>query len=588
MLRNHPHPLALVLALGMLMLLSSLGALVSIQRGTVGARPDRGEVRTWYVDGDGNAEYVKIQDAIDTAGEGDTIRVWEGTYYENVVVDKSIDLIGNGSETTTIDGGGSGDVVRITADRVGMGGFIVTGSGSWHAGMRIESNYNRIFENNCTSNYYGILLDSCFNNILSNNTCSSKEYGISLKHSGNNILIRNTCFDNEYGVTIVSNSNNNTISRGICTSNRVGILVDRDSNGNTVSKNICIDNQKGISIFGSNIDIINNTCLENEYGISIGSESNKITVSKNICINNTSGIRLESSDHNTISNNSCSSNSKHGIILKDSGNNIICNNTYSSKEYGMYFHNSSNNLLSNNNIMENKVGIYFFHFSDKNIVHYNKIFDNTEYGICFYSSNGNTLSNNTITGNDVGIFLHDSSKKNSAHYNSIYSNPDYAVEADYNDGLDIHATQNYWGDPSGPHHPTKNPAGKGDGITDFVDFEPWLCAQYNEDYYNGRLSGHVTDAFNSPLENVEVRVEGHKTFRLAFSDENGYYSISKLPICNCTKKVIASEEGYRDFEREVEIGENTILTIILIPENQPPVLTILSPKNNSEASGKIL
>ena len=55
---------------------------------------------------DGSGDYEKIQDAIDAAQGGDTIRVWEGTYEENVVMDKTLSLVGNGSDVVTIDGGG--------------------------------------------------------------------------------------------------------------------------------------------------------------------------------------------------------------------------------------------------------------------------------------------------------------------------------------------------------------------------------------------------------------------------------------------------------------------------------------------------
>lgn len=54
---------------------------------------------------DGNGDYENIQDAIDNADEGDTIRVYGGIYEENVVVDETLSLMGNGSEETTIDGG---------------------------------------------------------------------------------------------------------------------------------------------------------------------------------------------------------------------------------------------------------------------------------------------------------------------------------------------------------------------------------------------------------------------------------------------------------------------------------------------------
>ena len=53
---------------------------------------------------DGNGDYENIQDAIDNADEGDTIRVYEGLYSENVVVDKTVSLAGNGSEETTMNG----------------------------------------------------------------------------------------------------------------------------------------------------------------------------------------------------------------------------------------------------------------------------------------------------------------------------------------------------------------------------------------------------------------------------------------------------------------------------------------------------
>ena len=38
----------------------------------------------------------------------------------------------------------------------------------------------------------------------------------------------------------------------------------------------------------------------------------------------------------------------------------------------------------------------------------------------------------------------------------------------------INAKDNFWGHESGPYHPSKNPTGKGDNVSDFVDFLPWL------------------------------------------------------------------------------------------------------------------
>ena len=70
-----------------------------------------------------------IQDLIDNASNGDTIYIPSGTYYENIVINKSISLIGKDKNTTIIDGNKSGDVVIIYADWVNISGFKIQNSG---------------------------------------------------------------------------------------------------------------------------------------------------------------------------------------------------------------------------------------------------------------------------------------------------------------------------------------------------------------------------------------------------------------------------------------------------------------------------
>ncbi len=55
-----------------------------------------------YVDDDGGADYTSIQEAIDNSSDGDTVYVYSGYYNEHVVVNKSIDLVGEDKETTYV------------------------------------------------------------------------------------------------------------------------------------------------------------------------------------------------------------------------------------------------------------------------------------------------------------------------------------------------------------------------------------------------------------------------------------------------------------------------------------------------------
>jgi nitrous oxidase accessory protein NosD len=70
-------------------------------------------------------EYASIQGAVNSAYDGDTIQVASGTYYEHLVVNKTVSLVGENQQNTIIDGSGAGNVIQVTADNVTINGFTV-------------------------------------------------------------------------------------------------------------------------------------------------------------------------------------------------------------------------------------------------------------------------------------------------------------------------------------------------------------------------------------------------------------------------------------------------------------------------------
>jgi|GEM_PF-2418222 len=78
------------------------------------------------------------------------------------------------------------------------------------------------------------------------------------------------------------------------------------------------------------------------------------------------------------------------------------------------------------------------------------------------------------------------------HYNNIEGNTDYGIYNYLNTVFD--ARYNWWGDKSGPYHPTQwsfgtqvitNPDGTGDRITDYLLYEPWLTHSWPAGRVNG-------------------------------------------------------------------------------------------------------
>ena len=126
------------------------------------------EAATIIVDSNGKGNYAKIQDAINAAQGGDTIHVWAGEYYERVVIDKKLTLIGNGTNKSIIDSGGSHNGIKITADNVTISGFLVAGGGL--SGIKLNHVKNCNLNNNTLiSNYHGIFLNYSNRNIIKDN-----------------------------------------------------------------------------------------------------------------------------------------------------------------------------------------------------------------------------------------------------------------------------------------------------------------------------------------------------------------------------------------------------------------------------------
>ena len=96
-----------------------------------------------YVGGTGEGNYTTIQDAIDNASTGDTVFVYNGTYYENPVIWKSIDLIGESKENTIVNSSSKfSNVVTINKDWINVSGFTIENcDGIDVAGVKVEADY---------------------------------------------------------------------------------------------------------------------------------------------------------------------------------------------------------------------------------------------------------------------------------------------------------------------------------------------------------------------------------------------------------------------------------------------------------------
>ncbi|WP_209681218.1 NosD domain-containing protein [Methanohalophilus levihalophilus] len=252
-------------------------------------------------DAPGSNNYTTIQGAINNASAGVTILVYPGTYTENVVVNKTVNLTSTGGASVThvIAADVNDHVFNVSnVDDVTISGFNVSGaSGSWASGILLyESSYNTLGGNMAEDNFIGIYLVSSTDNTMDGSTANNNSYGIRLYKSSDSELTDNTANYNKYDGIWLEDSIYNKLTENIASYNKYdGIWLEDSSNSNILANNTANYNKEnGILLwsFCNNNTLTGNTAENNtQYGIGLLSSSNNLIY--NNFFNNTNNTAFE-------------------------------------------------------------------------------------------------------------------------------------------------------------------------------------------------------------------------------------------------------------------------------------------------------
>jgi len=147
---------------------------------------------------------------------------------------------------------------------------------------------------------------------------------------------------------------------------------------------------------------------------------------------------------------------------------------------------------------------------------------------------GSTVYNVQVTGNtiadgyDHGVYVMDrgTTVMTNVHINNnnIYNNYLGSVNEFETAGGVVDATNNWWGDPTGPYHPTSwiydsqvitNPDGKGDEVSDYVLYDPWYRPTTPMASF---VVDHAKIDFKKKPDDDKVRVQGKLELDLVNGD----------------------------------------------------------------------
>lgn len=371
---------------------------------------------TFHVDTTG-----KIQLAIDSSSANDTVKVHEGVFNENLVVNESIALLGSGQSTTTIypDSSDIGipdpelgpsfkgsQMVVIEATDVLIDGFVLDGDSPTLTPPGTIDARNGIITNYGTGNWNNLTVQNCtvkniyFRGIYASAKSANDLTGIDFNHN----TVDNVSGVSDQSLGIMFWGASGTIMHNTITNSATGAMFHWLSDGSLDS----------------------NSASGCEVAFAVNSNDQASTVSGNIVTDSDEGIQTISLDELVTLNGNAITGCREGIVLYGGGTGLadVVNNVVEGPE------------------AYPAIGIY-------------ASTDISPWGMGDLFA---ALRKNTIKGNFYGILFNEPDTNRTklisatmsgspGDANFIYNNGSFEVLMEYCDD-DVNATYNYWGKPN--------------------------------------------------------------------------------------------------------------------------------------------
>ena len=287
---------------------------------------------------------ANLQEAVDQAQAGDTLRLAKGTYEGNITITKPLTLESAQGRSALIKGDRKKRTITVSAPDVTIRRLTVTGSGmslpNMDAGIFLDkaADAAHIVENNILDNSVGVYLWGAPNAVVERNTII-----------GNKELREN---ERGNGVTVWNAPNSKVIYNDI-SHGRDGIFSNA-SNFNTFSHNHFHDLRYGVHYM----------------------YTNDSQIEDNVVSNSKIGYAIMFSTNIKLRNNVSYNNIDQGIMLNYANDSIIDGNAVEKSPKCVYLYNANNNQFTNNHFEGCEMGIHFSGAAEGNVIRENAFVNN--------------------------------------------------------------------------------------------------------------------------------------------------------------------------------------------------------------------
>ncbi|HLE46099.1 MAG TPA: NosD domain-containing protein, partial [Thermoplasmata archaeon] len=259
------------------------------------------------VDDSGGADFTKIQDAVDFASDGFMVFVYAGTYAENVVVRKQLEITGEekqdaSTQTVVLDGGGGPVALFLGADRVVVHNLTIRNA---EAGVYNDrTNNTRLYDSVVRDYGVGVYENRTLNGWVAHNLITVGRIGVAADHAYDDAIRWNEIsYNTQFGGKGYNAHLRNCFNWNSLHHNKIGYFYDptTDLPPMEFDGNVIADNEVGVKVEDSSaIRITNNTITGGSEGVQLLNSSSE--VASNAVSGVAIGVRFRASSSNLTGN----------------------------------------------------------------------------------------------------------------------------------------------------------------------------------------------------------------------------------------------------------------------------------------------
>ena len=306
--------------------------------------------------------FQSISDGINHAENGDIIYVLNGIYYEQLIVDKSLHIIGEDKNNVIVDAEYKENAIELKSDNVKIEQFTIRNTGGYkgNSGVLIQSNNCEVSECVFYRHRIGLRIFNGDDNMVNHCTFHTNGKGIFFEQSTNSEV--NNCELAHNGIGAQFDFCDNVkILNSYAHENGVPLLFNVSSSIEIVDSAICDnnDNGGGVFVYNSN-DVIVENCNVFHSGAGVKIVNSTQMVFTNCDFQYITHFTFWITDNSkNINISSCNiiNNFRHGIHIKDSCCTVTGSNMYNNSIESVHAKNSHVN--AKNNWWGNKFGPLF-------------------------------------------------------------------------------------------------------------------------------------------------------------------------------------------------------------------------------------